>query len=105
MYYKMLAYICNVIIKQLEIMYTYNEMISEVEKNQKLARVNDVLFYVDSSNCQKWIITELFEGGFIAEDGDNNESLFFFNELQLGWSFSDKTKKQNFLNYRFRYVS
>ena len=86
-------------------MYTKNNLISEVEKNQKLVRVNDVLYYTDSSNCQKWVVVDLFEGGFVAIDDEANEDVFFFNELQEGWSFSKKTKEKNFLNCRFRYVS
>ena len=86
-------------------MYTDNYSISEVEKNQKLVRVNDVLFYIDAINCQKWIVTELFDGGFEAKDSNGNEDFFFFKELQPGWTFSKKTKDQNFLNYRFRYAA
>lgn len=86
-------------------MYTDNNLISEVEKNQKLVRVNDVLFYTDNSNSEKWTVTELFEGGFEGKDSEGNEDFFFFNELQLGWTFSKKTKEQNFLNYRFRYAA
>ena len=82
----------------------YRDMISEVEKNQKLVQVNDNLLYVDNSNCQRWIVTELIEGGFVAENKDLGEDLFYFSELQLGWSFTEKTKEENFLNYRFRYV-
>lgn len=86
-------------------MYTENKLISEVEKNQKLVMANDVLYYTDCANCQKWNVMELFEGGFVAKDDEENEDVFFFNELQLGWSFSEKTKQKNFLNYRFRYVA
>jgi hypothetical protein len=86
-------------------MNTANTMISEVEKNQKLVRVNDVLFYVDSCNSQKWVVTELVENGFIASDSENNEELFLFSDLQIGWVFSSITKNQNSLNYRFKYAA
>lgn len=96
------AYICSVI-KTNQKMYTNNNLISEVEKNQKLVRVNDVLFYVDNANSQRWNVVELFEGGFVAKD-DYEEKVFFFCELQHGWTFSEKTKEQNSLNHRIRYA-
>ena len=86
-------------------MYTDNKLISEVEKNQKLVRVDDVLYYTDNSNSEKWTVTELFDGGFEAKDSEGHEDFFFFKELQHGWTFSEKTKQKNFLNYRFRYTS
>lgn len=102
----MIHYLYFIIKKQTkEIMYTDNKLISEVEKNQKLVMVNDVLLYIDESNCQKWTVTELFEGGFEAKDSEGNEDFFFFNQLQLGWYFTETTKEQNFLNHRFRYAA
>jgi len=86
-------------------MYTDNKLISEVEKNQKLLKLKDVLIYTDASNSEKWIVNELFEGSFNAIDNNGHECFFFFKDLQKGWSFTEKTKQQNFLNYRFRYVS
>lgn len=65
-------------------------MKSQVEVNQKLIAVNDILLYVDSSNAQKWIVTELFEGGFSALSYDEEKD-FYFTELQTGWSISEKT--------------
>lgn len=85
-------------------MYTNNTIISEVEKNQKLIRIQDVLIYVDNDNCEKFIVTDLFKGGFMACDSEGNEDLYFFNELQLGWYFTEKTKKQNTELYHLRYV-
>lgn len=79
-------------------------MTSEVEKNQKLIQVNDVLIYCDNSNSEKWVVTELFEGGFQAEN-DYETSDFYFNELQNGWYISEKTKKENELYSKFRYVA
>ena len=70
-----------------------NTLISEVEKNQTLVRVNDVLWYIDGANFQQWIVTDVFDGGFEAKD-DYETRIYFFNELQLGWRFSDKTKQQ-----------
>jgi hypothetical protein len=70
-------------------------MISEVERNQKLVRVNDILTYIDSENYEKIIVTQLFKGGFVAKDETEQEDVYFFSELQLGWKFSEKTKKQN----------
>ena len=85
-------------------MYTTNTMISEVERNQKLVRVNDTLIYIDNSNCEKFLVTELFKGGFVAENSNNEENVYFFNELQLGWSISEKSKKQNTELLHLRYV-
>ena len=85
-------------------MYTDSKMISEVERNQKLLKVGDVLIYTDTNNCESLIVLEKFEGGFIAIDSEENDQIFYFNELQLGWEFSEKTKKYNSDNYRYRYV-
>lgn len=79
-------------------------MISEVERNQKLLRVGDVLVYTDDNNCESLIVVEKFEGGFIAVDNEINDQVFYFNELQLGWEFSEKTKEHNKFNYRYKYV-
>jgi hypothetical protein len=77
-------------------------MKSEVEKNQKLINVNDVLIYCDHANFQKWIVTEIFDGGFEAKD-DYETKDFYFNMLQTGWSISVKTKKENELYLRYKY--
>jgi hypothetical protein len=79
-------------------------MISEVERNQKLVRVNDVLTYIDSENYEKIIVTQLFKGGFVAKDETEQEDVYFFSELQLGWKFSEKTKKQNRELLRLQYA-
>jgi len=78
-------------------------LISEVERNKDLICINDKLYYVDDSNCQKWIVTELFEGGFTAKD-DYEERDFFFCELQLGWTIGNKTKEIHKLYDRFIYM-
>ena len=85
-------------------MYTTNTMISEVERNQKLVRVNDVLIYIDNANCDRFIVTELFKGGFVAKNEIEEENVYFFSELQLGWEFTEKTKKQNRELLHLRYV-
>lgn len=85
-------------------MYTDNKMISEVERNQKLLKVGDVLIYTDANNCESLIVLEKFEGGFVALDSEGNDQIFYFNELQLGWEFSEKTKKYNSDNHRYKYV-
>ena len=85
--------------------YFDNNLISEVEKNQKLMLVGDSITYIDNCNFQRWNVTELFDGGFIAIDSDGYEDIFYFNSLQLGWTFSEKTKRENSLNYRFKYVN
>ena len=79
-------------------------MISEVERNQKLVRVNDVLTYIDSENYEKIIVTQLFKGGFVAKDETEQEDVYFFSMLQLGWEFSEKTKKQNRELLRLEYL-
>ncbi|MFA5300393.1 MAG: hypothetical protein WC389_19585 [Lutibacter sp.] len=78
-------------------------MKSEVELNQKILRVNDVLFYIDNYNTEKWVITELFKGGFEAESEYETKS-FLYNELQSGWCISENTKKDNELNFRLKYI-
>lgn len=85
-------------------MYIDNRIISEVERNQKLLRVGDILIYTDASNSESLIVMEKFEGGFICLDSENNDQIFYFNELQLGWEFSEKTKKYNSENFRLKYV-
>lgn len=79
-------------------------MISEVQRNKKLLRVGDVLIYTDANNCESLIVVDKFKGGFIAVDDENNDQIFYFNELQLGWEFSEKTKEHNKLNYTYKYV-
>ena len=84
-------------------MYSNNTMLSEVEINQKLVRVDDILIYTDSANCQTWVVTELFKGGFVAKD-DYEEKVYFFSELNHGWEFTEKTKKDNTELHHLRYV-
>lgn len=79
------------------------ELISGVELNQNVILVNDELHYSDGDNFQRWTVTELFDGGFEATDNDGNDDYFFFNELQLGWSVSDRTKERNKTNLRVEY--
>lgn len=83
-------------------MATINTLKSEVELNRKLIVRNDVLFYTDNANCQKWTVTELFDGGFEAKDEFETRD-FYFEELQLGWSISAVTKKFHLENNRFHY--
>lgn len=85
-------------------MYSTNTMISEVEKNQQLLMVDDVLIYTDNSNCEKFFVTELFKGGFIARNDISGENVYFFSELQKGWEFTSKTKKENTELFHFKYV-
>lgn len=80
-------------------------MNSEVQRNQKLILEGDVLFYTDNSNSQKWVVQSLFKGGFVAFSIDvEQDDVFFFNELQLGWEISEATKKKNTGERHFRYV-
>lgn len=74
-------------------MYSDNKLLSEVQKNQKLISIGDILYYIDAANCQQWVVTDLFDGGFEAKD-DYEVKDFLFTELQYGWSFSEKTKKK-----------
>jgi len=78
-------------------------MKSQVEKNQAKLKVGDVIFYTDNSNCEKWEVTELFEGGFEAK-GEFETKCFLFNELQVGWSISANTMEYNKQNFRTTYV-
>lgn len=77
------------------------DLISEVERNQNLLLVNDRLFCLHSGT---WIVSELFDGGFIANHTDGETELFFFSELQKGWEFHDSTKRNNSINYRIKYA-
>ena len=77
-------------------------MKSEVEKNQKLINIGDELIYIDESNCEKWVVTGLFCGGFEAQN-DYETKAFYFHELQIGWGISPKTKSENELYLRYKY--
>jgi hypothetical protein len=77
-------------------------MKSEVELNQAKILVNDVLFYLDYENTERWEVTELFKGGFEATN-DYETKAFNFSDLQIGWVISDKTKAFNNQNYRVNY--
>lgn len=79
-------------------------MKSEVEKNQKLIKVNDTLIYCDASNCESWLVTELFEGGFEAKN-DYETKDFYFNEFQNGWSISEKTKQNHIIYNKLHYAA
>lgn len=81
-------------------------MKSEVEVNQKLITVNDVLYYMDGANCDKWTVTALFTGGFEAIHNElEMTNVFLFNELQSGWVISDNTKNKHRLEDRFIYTA
>ena len=60
---------------------------SEVEKKQDLVKVSSILFYVDANNCEKYVVTELIDGGFVASSKDEKDIPFWFSELQHGWEF------------------
>jgi hypothetical protein len=77
-------------------------MKSQVEKNQAKIKIGDIIFYTDNSNCEKWEVIELFEGGFEAK-GEFETKGFLFSELQIGWSISANTMEYNKQNYRTTY--
>lgn len=79
-------------------------LMSEVEINKGLICEGDILYYVDSANCQRWEVIELFDGGFAAKD-DYEEKDFFFSELQKGWEISERTKEKHIQYDRFQYKS
>lgn len=71
------------------------------EKGQKKSTINfntlktgDVLFYVDDANSQKWIVTDVYKDGFEATDNYETK-MFYFSELQNGWSTSKKSTKKD----------
>ncbi len=66
---------------------TSADLSSEVEKRSSEVKAGMILYYVDSANCQKWNVQEVFEDGFLANDGKEEEA-FFFYELQYGWQFA-----------------
>jgi hypothetical protein len=55
--------------------------------DREFVKVGSTLIYSDSCNYQKWVVTELFEGGFLAED-DYEERDFWFDKLQKGWELT-----------------
>lgn len=67
-------------------MTTLETLKSEVEKRQNEVKAGMTLWYIDSCNCIKHIVTEVFEGGFEAKD-DYETKDYYFNELQYGWKF------------------
>ena len=77
------------------------DMKSEVELNSKLIRVGDELL---ATGGDWYKVTELFEGGFSAKC-EWEENGFFFNELQIGWVISEKTKESHRINDKFKYNS
>jgi hypothetical protein len=79
-------------------------MNSEVERNQKLILVDDILYYTDDSNSEKFTVVGLFNGGFFATDSEGKECSYLFAELQLGWEISEKTKLLRTGERHFRYV-
>ncbi len=80
-------------------MKTETNKISEVELNKDKIDIGFVLYYSDDANIERWIVTKLFDGGFGAQCEDEFETTdFYFNELQFGWTVSEKTKiRFNFL--------
>lgn len=86
-------------------MYQQNKitMTNEVALNAKTIEIGDVLLYVDNDNAQKWTVTDVFEGGFEAKD-DFETKDFFWNELQHGWSISEKTKEDKRVNRRVKFL-
>ena len=76
-------------------------MKSEVELNKELIRVGDELL---ATGGDWYTVTELFEGGFSAKcEWEEND--FFFNELQLGWELSERTKENHRIYERFEYAN
>lgn len=62
---------------------------SDVSMRRNEMVVGTGLVYSDQCNYSKFIVTELIEGGFKAEDiEDGYEEIQFFDNLQLGWRFS-----------------
>lgn len=75
-------------------MYSENKLISELEINQKLLIVGDVIIYLDNTNFERFTVTDLFDGGFVAVDSEGTENVYFFSELQLGWGFNERKKTE-----------
>lgn len=78
-------------------------MKSEVETNSTLIRKGDILYYIDDSNSDTFIVLSSDERGFKAIDEDENISYHGFSELQLGWYISDRTKNMHVSFDRFEY--
>lgn len=79
-------------------------MKSIVEKNSNLVTVGDRLVYIDAANFNIWTVTEVFDGGFEAQN-DYETKDFYFNELQYGWDFTEATKRKHELQDRFQYAA
>jgi len=87
------------------------ELESEVARNRNNVQVGDVLYYIDCSNCARYRVTEVFDGGFeaIGESGSTNLGIgvaedFYFSQLQKGWCFAESTKQDNRLYHNVVYV-
>ena len=76
---------------------------SEVEINQHLIQIGDCLAYTDAANNEKWEVTELFDGGFEAKN-DYEIKDFYFHQLQMGWSVTERTKRQRQEEGRVQYA-
>jgi len=75
------------------------ELKSEVELNNNIIEVSDLITYSDNSNFMQYKVTELFEGGMEVKAMNDNCNVeigkledLYFNELQIGWKFSDETR-------------
>jgi len=79
--------------------------ISDVQKNRHNLLVNDVVYYSDDANCEKFTVTDVDTHGFeiySEETGEYNYKIF--HELQQGWDISEKSKANNSLNFRTIYI-
>ena len=74
-------------------------LMSEVEINKNLICVGDKLF---AEGGDTYIVTELFEGGFVGKC-EWEENCFFFSDLQKGWSISESTKQKHIIYDRYDY--
>jgi hypothetical protein len=81
-------------------------MKSEVEINKNNIKCGDVLYYSDSENCESYIVTSVEDDklGFYCLGDNMEEKFYFFNELQIGWEISEKTKEHNRLYFRTVYI-
>lgn len=78
-------------------------MKSEVENNKELIKTGDILYYIDCENAETFIVMSVDETGFKAIEQDSTISYHVFNELQIGWHISERTKTMHTMIDKFIY--
>jgi len=65
-----------------------NNLKSKVELNKELVKVGMELLYSDNANYMTYTIIDVDSESFECINNETNqEEVYFFNELQIGWDF------------------